>query len=313
MESQRVGHSWPTFTSLQTFFRLGSGGNTVAYSGPHQTSTAVEPETRHLHRSGFPGARKLAWWRNASCPQPRAQRGTVDQDHPTMSPVVSQQQSHLTLTACVFLVFRRLWGQPWVWFFMGTMHISVNPQLLDTTAEPAIGHFSAVSPLNAICSKGVFLSWLLICWWIIEISITFGSQFSRVETSKILKMKSSPVAFRQRFAWKASGLAAGRLCSMVSEMLSAMRRWPPAGHCRQPGAPALPGHLLDTQTPRCGLHLLIRICGRAWALCLNKPSGTFWCTDRLGNPGLDVLVLSLPIRVWCPRVRALGCCGQCAL
>ena len=134
-----------------------------------------------------------------------------------------------------------------------------------------------------------------------------------METSKILKMKSSPVAFRQRFAWKASGLAAGRLCSVVSEMSSAVRPWPPTGHCRQPGAPALPGRLLDTQTPRCGLHLLIRICGGAWALCLNKPSGTFWCTDRLGNPGLDVLVLILPSRVWCPRVRARGCCGQCAL
>lgn len=54
----------------------------------------------------------------------------------------------------------------------------------------ALGSFWSASLLNTICSKGIFLFWLIICWWIIEISITFGSQDSRVDIAQTFNMKA---------------------------------------------------------------------------------------------------------------------------
>ena len=103
--------------------------------------------------------------------------------------------------ACVFLwSLNYLEGSPvsgalWEWHaFLLTCSYGSHSR------ATAIRYFWAISPLNAVCSKGIFLFWILICWWIIEISITFVSRFSRMETSKILNMQSFPVAFREGFA-----------------------------------------------------------------------------------------------------------------
>jgi hypothetical protein len=56
--------------------------------------------------------------------------------------------------------------------------------------QQSIRLFWSASLLNAICSKGISLFWLIICWWIIETSITFGSQDSRVEIAQTFNMKA---------------------------------------------------------------------------------------------------------------------------
>lgn len=56
--------------------------------------------------------------------------------------------------------------------------------------QQSIRLFWSASLLNAICSKGISLFWLIICWWIIEISITFSSQDSMVEIFQTFNMKA---------------------------------------------------------------------------------------------------------------------------